>query len=58
MRELAIRACLQPFITARIMSRFYVNAQRSWIDRIMASVMIHRGPLLAIERCYQALWQA
>lgn len=54
---MAIREYLQPFITARIMSRFSVNVQRSGTDRIMASVVIYRGPLPTIELRYQALSQ-
>jgi len=51
-----IAFCLQPFVTARICSRFTVAASQVNTQRIDARVVIYRGPKTAIDLQYQALW--
>lgn len=53
-----IREALQPFLDRRIASRLDVKVERIGRDRIDASVVMYRGPSLAIELRYQVLWQA
>jgi phage gp46-like protein len=51
-----ISAAIQPFITAKLASRFSVTATQVNRQRIDARVIIYRGPKSAIELQYQALW--
>jgi phage gp46-like protein len=51
-----ISACIQPFVTAKLASRFSVTATQVSIQRIDARVIIYRGPKSAIQLQYQALW--
>ena len=53
-----IREALQPFLDRRIASRLDVKVERVGRERIDASVVMYRGPSLAIELRYQVLWQA
>jgi phage gp46-like protein len=51
-----ISACIQPFVNAKLASRFSVTATQVSKQRIDARVIIYRGPKSAIELQYQALW--
>lgn len=51
-----ISQAIQPFVTARLCSRFVVGVKRTNIQRIDASVTIFRGPKSAISLQFQALW--
>jgi phage gp46-like protein len=50
------RACLQPFVDARMFSQFTVVAQQETDQRITASIVIYRGPKPAIQLQYAVLW--
>jgi phage gp46-like protein len=51
-----IREALQPFITQRIVSRVDVAVARTELQKIVANIVLYRGPLPAIQLQYQALW--
>ena len=51
-----ISAAIQPFVDAKIASRFSVTATQVSKQRIDASVIIYRGPKSAIQLQYQAVW--
>jgi phage gp46-like protein len=50
------RAAMQPFIDNLIASRVDVQADRTDVQRIDVGVTIYRGPEVAIDLRYQALW--
>ena len=51
-----IREALQPFIDQRLCSRIDVGVTRADLQKIVARVMIYRGPQPTIDLQYQALW--
>lgn len=51
-----IAAAIQPFVAARICSKFAVNAWQDTDERIMARLTLYRGPKSAIALEFQALW--
>jgi phage gp46-like protein len=51
-----INLCLQPFVAARVCSRFEASAARVDKQRIDAIITIYRGPIPAIELRYAILW--
>jgi phage gp46-like protein len=52
-----IRDCMQPFVDRKICTRFEVLSMRVTKQQINAVVRIYRGPTVAIDLMYQALWQ-
>jgi len=52
-----ISQCLQPFVTAKLCSRFSVTVTQVNSQRIDATVTIYRGPKGAIALQFQNLWQ-
>ena len=48
---------IQPFVTARIASRFDVFVSRVGRERIDAHVVIYRGPSQPVELRFQVLWE-
>ncbi len=54
--EAYIREALQPFVDHSICSAFDVQVVRTELQKIVASVVIYRGPLPSIEMQFQALW--
>lgn len=51
-----IREALQPFITQRMASRVDVTVERTELQKIVAHIVIYRGPLPTIDLQYQTLW--
>jgi phage gp46-like protein len=51
-----IREALQPFTDNRMASRIDVTVTREAIDKIVARIIIYRGPLPAIQLQFQSLW--
>jgi phage gp46-like protein len=51
-----IREALQPFITQRIISRFDLTVTRTALQTIVATIVLYRGPLPAIQLQFQNLW--
>jgi phage gp46-like protein len=51
-----IREALQPFISQRIVSRVDVAVARTELQKIVANIVLYRGPLPSIQLQYQALW--
>jgi phage gp46-like protein len=47
---------LRPFLERRIATSFDVEAQRVGLERIYASVTMHRGPSRAIHLQFEVLW--
>ena len=54
--ETYVREALQPFVERRFCSRIAVRAERTGRERIEVVATVFRGPQLAIELRYQALW--
>lgn len=54
--EQYIREALRPFVEHRMATSFDVSVERTELQKIVARVVIYRGPLPAIELQYQALW--
>jgi phage gp46-like protein len=54
--EAYLREALQPFIDNKIASRMQIDATRSELDRIDASVTLYRGPTQIVDLRYAALW--
>jgi phage gp46-like protein len=55
--EAYIRNALQPFIDQSICSRISVVARQDNQERILATIIVYRGPKAAIQLQYQPLWQ-
>lgn len=55
--EQYIRMALQPFIDQRLCSNITVNAVQDNQERIIATILVYRGPKTAIQLQYQPLWQ-
>lgn len=51
-----IREGLQPFITNQMCSRIDVTVTRPELQKIVATVVIYRGPLPTIQLQFQSLW--
>jgi phage gp46-like protein len=51
-----IREALQPFIALQMASRIDVTVTRPELQKIVANVVIYRGPLPTIQLQYQSLW--
>ena len=51
-----IREALQPFIDQQMASRIDVTVTRSALQTIVATIVIWRGPLPAIQLQFQSLW--
>jgi phage gp46-like protein len=51
-----VREALQPFITQGMASRIDVTVTRPELQKIVATVVIYRGPLPTIQLQYQSLW--
>lgn len=54
--EAYCRACLQPFVTAGICTRFTVTAVQDTSQRITATIIVYRGDKAAIQLEYQPVW--
>jgi phage gp46-like protein len=54
--ERYIRACLKPFLDAKVASRFAVTVERAGASQISGAIVMYRGPLPAVALRYQALW--
>jgi phage gp46-like protein len=51
-----IREALQPFISQQMCSRVDVTVTRAELQKIVAEIVIYRGPLPTIRLQYQSLW--
>jgi phage gp46-like protein len=51
-----IREALQPFIDAQMCTRIDVSVTRAELQKIVAAVVIYRGPLPTIRLQFQSLW--
>lgn len=51
-----VREALQPFVTAKICSRFTVNVTRTGRETIVTKIRMYRGPLPDIVLEFQSLW--
>ena len=51
-----IQACLQPFVTAQIVSSFTIAVTQVGVQQIDAKIVLYRGAKQSISLQYQALW--
>jgi len=54
--EQYIRDAVQPFLDRRIASRMEVEAERTGVNAVSATLRLYRGPRLAVELRYEVLW--
>lgn len=54
--EQYINEAIQPFVSLKIATSFYVEAFRNGVNRVDAYVVIYRGPKTPVELRFQVLW--
>ena len=51
-----INLCIQPFVDARVISRFEASVARVDKQRIDSIIALYRGPIPAVELRYSIAW--